>query len=50
MAEELDLDRVRIRGWGLAQAVLAAWWSVEDFGHPWDAALTCAELLATIKV
>jgi streptomycin 6-kinase len=50
LAEELDLDRVRIRGWGLAQAVLSAWWGVEDFGHIWDAALACAELLATINV
>jgi streptomycin 6-kinase len=49
LAEELGFDRARVRGWGLAQAVLAAWWSVEDNGHVWDAALTCAELLAEIS-
>jgi streptomycin 6-kinase len=49
LAEELNLDRARVRGWGLAQAVLAAWWGVEDGGHVWDAALGCAELLAAIK-
>jgi streptomycin 6-kinase len=48
LAEELGFDRARIRGWGIAQAVLAAWWTVEDHGHPWDAALTCAKLLAEI--
>ena len=46
-AEELDFQRERIVGWGLAQAVLSAWWSFEDSGHVWDEAITCAELLAT---
>ena len=54
-AEALGFDRTRIRGWGLAQAVLSAWWTVEDFGEDWQReggqdVLTCAELLATIKV
>jgi streptomycin 6-kinase len=52
MAEELDLDRARVRDWGLAQAVLSAWWSVEDTGDLSDFAqgtLTCAELLAALK-
>ena len=52
LAEELGLDRTRVRGWGLAQAVLSAWWDVEDFGRLGDfdmAVLTCAELLAVIK-
>lgn len=31
-ADELDLDRARIRGWGIAQAVLSAIWHAEDFG------------------
>lgn len=30
LAERLDLDRRRVVGWGMAQAVLSAWWSVED--------------------
>lgn len=48
LAEELALDRARIRGWGLAQAVLSAWWSVEDEGLIGSQALLCAELLASI--
>ena len=49
LAEELDLDRGRIRNWALAQSVLAAWWSIEDFGSVSEAELACAGLLASIK-
>ncbi|MEO8971098.1 MAG: aminoglycoside phosphotransferase family protein [Ktedonobacteraceae bacterium] len=49
LADELGLDRGRIRNWGLAQSVLAAWWSVEDFGSVSEDQLTCASLLAEIK-
>jgi len=49
-AEELNVDRVRVRGWGLSQAVLAAWWSVEDSGQVGENALLCAEWLAKVKV
>jgi streptomycin 6-kinase len=49
LSEELGLDRTRVRGWGLAQAVLSVWWSVEDEGEMWEDALTCARLLAEIK-
>jgi streptomycin 6-kinase len=48
--EELGLDRTRVRDWGMAQAVLSVWWSIEDTGQVWDDALACAELLAAIKV
>lgn len=48
--EEPGFERARIRGWGLSQAVLAYWWTIEDFGEGWQDALTCAELLAEIKV
>jgi streptomycin 6-kinase len=48
LAEELALDRARIRGWALAQAVLSAWWSVEDEGLIGGNAILCAELLASI--
>lgn len=50
LAEELGLDRARVRGWGLAQAVLAAYWSLEDNGHVWRQPLVCAELLAAIHI
>ena len=49
-AEELGFDRARIRGWGVAQAVLSAWWCVEDFGDVSHDFLTLAGLLAAIKV
>ena len=45
--DELGFQRERIVGWGLAQAVLSAWWSYEDHGHGWEAAIACAELFAT---
>ncbi len=50
LAEELGFDRERLRAWGLAQAVLSAWWSVEDHGHGWEWAISCAELLSQIEV
>jgi streptomycin 6-kinase len=48
LAELLALDRQRIAGWGVAQAVLSAWWSVEDHGHGGQAAVACAEVLAKV--
>lgn len=46
LADELGLDKARLRGWGIAQAVLSGWWSYEDHGHGWEGALRIAELLA----
>jgi streptomycin 6-kinase len=48
-AEELGLDRKRVRDWGMSQAVLSVWWDIEDTGHVSDDMLACAELLAAIK-
>jgi len=50
LAEELGFDRERLRGWGLAQAVLSAWWSLEDHGQGWEWAISCAETLSQIEV
>ncbi len=47
-AERLDLDRGRLIGYGIAQAVLSAWWSVEDHGRGWEPAIRIAELLAEL--
>jgi streptomycin 6-kinase len=47
-ADELGFDRQRLRAWGLAQAVLSAWWSFEDHGQGWEWAISCAEALADI--
>jgi streptomycin 6-kinase len=43
------MDRARVRAWGLAQAVLAAYWGLEDGGRVWDEALVFARLLAEIR-
>ncbi|MBF6591364.1 MAG: phosphotransferase [Ktedonobacterales bacterium] len=48
LAAELGFARARVRGWGLAQAVLSAWWHFEDHGQGWEPALACAALLAEI--
>ncbi|MBI4641187.1 MAG: phosphotransferase [Candidatus Tectomicrobia bacterium] len=48
-AGELGFDRARIVGWGLAQAVLSAWWSFEDHGYGWEWGIACAELLAELR-
>ena len=35
LAEMLAFDRQRMLGWGLAQAVLAAWWCLEEGSDEW---------------
>ena len=47
--EALDLDRERVRAWGMAQAVLSAWWMIEDHGAGWEPAIEIARLLAQRK-
>lgn len=49
LAEALDLDRARVRDWGMAQAVLSAWWIIEDGSDKWEEQIACAELLAAIE-
>jgi streptomycin 6-kinase len=49
LTEELGLDRARVRGWGVSQAVLAAYWGLEDSGRVWEEALIFAGLLSKIK-
>jgi streptomycin 6-kinase len=48
IAEELVIDRARVRGWALAQAVLSVWWSYEDGDLDWADSLQIAELIAGI--
>jgi streptomycin 6-kinase len=43
--ERLGFERERIRGWGLAHAVLSAWWSIEERGD-WHYAAAFAEMIA----
>ena len=48
LAEILDLDHRRVLGWGMAQAVLSAWWSYEDNDSKWWDVLPVAEQLAKL--
>jgi len=50
LSEELGFDRARVHGWGLSQAVLAAWWGIEDNGQLGEGCLTCARLLSEITI
>ncbi len=45
LAASLGLDAARTTAWAFAQAVLSAWWTIEDHGHGWEPAIACAELL-----
>lgn len=47
-ADQLMLARDRMLGWGIAQAVLAAWWSFEEDRDDWDAGLACADIMSTV--
>ncbi len=48
LSEELDLDRERVIGWGLAQAVLSAWWFVDDDMDGWQAPIAVGTYLAEL--
>ena len=50
LSDELGFERERVRGWGLAQAMLAAVWSCEDGMRDADQWVACAEALAAVKV
>jgi streptomycin 6-kinase len=45
LAEQLSLDRQRIQGWAVAQAVLSACWHLEDHDDGWEFSIACAEYL-----
>ena len=49
LAERLGFTRTRVRGWGVAQAVLSACWSLEDHGHGWEETIDIGTRLAKIK-
>jgi streptomycin 6-kinase len=50
LSEELGFDRRRVRDWAFAQAILSAWWSIEDHGSGWEFAAGCAEALAAAPI
>jgi streptomycin 6-kinase len=49
LASELGFDHSRILGWGLAQAILAAWWCIEDHDGEWEGFIHCVELLDEVR-
>jgi streptomycin 6-kinase len=49
LSEELGFERARVRGWGLAQAVLAGWWTFEDTGGGGEWGVAAAEILAAAR-
>ena len=48
LSEGLKMDRSRVRGWGFAQAMLSACWSIDD-GIDHSHSLSCAEMLASLS-
>ncbi len=50
LSEELGLERARVRGWGLAQAILSGWWAIEDGEELGGSGLAVAEILAATRV
>ena len=47
--EHLGFERERIHEWGLAHAVLSAWWSIED-NTGWEYAGAFAEMIADLDI
>jgi streptomycin 6-kinase len=47
--ERLGSERERIREWGLAHAVLSAWWGIED-NTGWEYAMSFAEMIAELPL
>jgi len=45
----LGFERERIHAWGLAHAILSAWWSIED-NTDWEFALAFAEMIADLRL
>ena len=47
--EQLGFERERILEWGLAHAVLSAWWGIED-NTGWEYALAFAKMIADLNI
>jgi streptomycin 6-kinase len=45
--DRLGFEHGRIREWGLAHAILSAWWSIEDHGD-WRYAADFAEMISAL--
>jgi streptomycin 6-kinase len=49
LQERLGFERERIHEWGLAHAILSAWWGIED-NTGWEYALAFAEMIADLDL
>ncbi|MDP9238461.1 MAG: aminoglycoside phosphotransferase family protein [Chloroflexota bacterium] len=49
LSERLELDREWLIAWGIAHNMLSAWWSVEDHGSGWEAAVSVAQMLKDLE-
>jgi streptomycin 6-kinase len=47
--EHLGFERERIREWGLAHAVVSAWWGIED-NTGWEYSMQFAEMIADLPL
>jgi streptomycin 6-kinase len=47
-SEVLGFDKERLLGWGFAQAVLAGWWSFEEYSEDWEAWIACARIMTEL--
>lgn len=50
LSEQLGMERERIRGWGIAHAILSAWWDIEGGGMSDGHSVRCAEVFLRTKV
>ncbi len=48
LSSVLGFEKERLRRWGLAYAVLSAWWNLEA-GEDWGTAMACADILSAIE-
>ncbi|MCJ7433057.1 MAG: aminoglycoside phosphotransferase family protein [Anaerolineales bacterium] len=48
LSERLGMERERIREWGIAHAILSAWWGIED-NTGWEYSMACAEMLCSLR-
>lgn len=48
LSERLGFEKERIREWGIAHAILSAWWGIED-NTGWEYAMGCATIFSKAK-
>ncbi len=48
LADQLNLDAQRIVRWAFFQAILGAWWTIEDGGRDWEISIAAARVLLSL--